>query len=153
LRRWKWTALIAIASAGILLAALLVAELTLLRSALQTDDRLLGTWQSDAERTIATIREGRAVDEKQEAALRKLFGKLRITYARSSYITELDGVTESHPYEVLGKDKVSVVLRDAGASQSWLELSEFTVIHFDGPDAYWLLSEIGSVREYFKRVK
>ena len=34
-----------------------------------------------------------------------------------------------------------------------VDLSEFTVIHFDGQDSYWLYTKIGGFREYFKRVR
>ena len=34
----------------------------------------------------------------------------------------------------------------------WSELSSFQVIHFGGPDTYWLDSQLGGMREYFKRV-
>jgi hypothetical protein len=32
------------------------------------------------------------------------------------------------------------------------QLSEFTVIQFDGPDSYWLYTKGGDMRESFKRV-
>lgn len=153
LRRWKWIAVVAITSTGILLAALTVAVLSLLRPARQIDERLIGTWQSDADRTITAMRARRPVDEKQEAALRKIFGKLRITYNKTTYTTALDGVTESNRYEVLGRDRLSVVIRDVEATPSPLEVTEFAVIQFDGPDSYWLYSKMGGIAEYFKRVR
>ena len=125
----------------------------LVRARRQADDRLWGTWQSDADRTIAGIRERRPVDEKQEAALRRLFGKLKITYTATTFTTELNGVTELNPYEMLGRDQHSVVIRELGPKPQGLEdLSEFTVIYFEGPDVYWLHTQLGGVREYFKRI-
>lgn len=32
-------------------------------------------------------------------------------------------------------------------------MSDFTVIQFDGPDSYWLYSQIGGIKEHFKRVQ
>jgi hypothetical protein len=151
LRRWKWTAVLAIASGAILLAALAVNLLSLRRPIRKTDERLIGTWQSDADRTIAVIRHRRP-DEQQEAALRKIFGKLWVTYGDTACTTELDGVVESNRYEVLGRDKQSVVIREIRPKPLPLELSEFVVIHFDGPDSYWLYTEIGGIQEYFRRV-
>lgn len=175
LRRWRWIASLAIAATGVLLVALAVMTVLVLRKGRpvdqhtdrrlvdprpvdprpvdppQVDPRLLGTWQSDADRTIATLRERRPLDEGQEAGLRKLFGKLRITYTESAYTIDLEGFTRTRRYEVLGTDKGSVVIHDLGPQG--LELSEFTVIHFDGPDSYSLMSSIGDTREYFKRVK
>ena len=114
---------------------------------------LIGTWQSDADRTLAAARQLRPVDEKQEALLRKLFGKLRVTYTGTAYTTELDGVTESGRYEVLGRDRLSVVIREVEPKPSPLEVTAFTLIHFDGPDSHWLYTKIGGIREYFKRIK
>jgi hypothetical protein len=151
LKRWKCLAALATALAAILLVVLVVTVVVLRRP--RSDERLLGTWQSDADRTIAALRERGPVDENQEAALRKLFGKLRITYTPTAYTTELDGVTESNPYEVLGRDRLSVVIREVPTKPSPLELTEFTVIHFDGPDAYWLYTKVGDIQEYFKRVR
>lgn len=153
LRRWKGIAVVAIASAGILLAVVAVTVVSLLRATRQSDERLIGTWQSDADRTLAAARQLRPVDEKQEALLRKLFGKLRVTYTGTAYTTELDGVTESCRYEVLGRDKLSVVIREVEPKPSPLEVTAFTLIHFDGPDSYWLYTKIGGIPEYFKRIK
>jgi hypothetical protein len=140
LRRWKRIAVVAIAAAGILLAALVATAITLWRPARQTDVRLIGSWQSDADRTIAGMRERRPADEKQEAALRRLFGKLRVTYAATAYTAELEGVTEATRYEVLGRDKMSVVIREFETNPLPIEVTQFSVIHFDGADSYWLYS-------------
>ncbi len=31
-------------------------------------------------------------------------------------------------------------------------MSTFSKIHFDGPDSYWVITEIGGLTEYFRRV-
>lgn len=155
-RRWRWVAFASLVVAIGSVAALVVVLVLPVRGARMTDDRLIGTWRSDADRTLAGLREQRPVDEKQEAALRKLFGKLRVTYAPASCVTELEGAIDTHNYEVLGKDRQSVVTRDVRDGPSPLngiiELSEFTVIQFDGPDSYWLTTPIG-IREYFERIR
>jgi hypothetical protein len=113
--------------------------------------------KSDADRTIADIRERRPVDDKQEAALRKLFGKMRVTYTPMAFSTELDGKTEWYGYKVLGKDKRSVVIHEIQTMpplvDEILEMSEFTVIQFDGTDSYWVHDKVGLGREYFKRIQ
>ena len=128
-----------------------------IKTAQATDDRLLGTWQSDADRTIAGIRERKPVDDKQEAALRTLFGKLRVTYTQNALTTDLDGSVGTGRYEVLGKDKHSVAVREIMDKPSPLdavvELSEFSILQFDGPDSFWLYTQMGGIREYFKRVR
>jgi hypothetical protein len=151
LRRWKRIAAVAIVLAGLLLAALVAARVFFWRQPRQTDERLIGTWQSDADRTIDEIRARRPVDQEQEAALRKIFGKLRVTYTETSYTTDLDGVKETTPYEVLGRDRTSVVIRDLETRP--LTPTEFDVIFFDGPDSYWVYAKLGGIQEYFKRVR
>ena len=154
-RRWKWVAVVSLLAAVTSLTALVAVLVLPDRAARVTDDRLIGTWQSDADRTIAGMR--KPVDEKQEAALRTLFGKLRVTYTLTALKTNLDGKAETGRYEVLGKDKHSVAIREIMDKPSPLDgvvdLSEFMVIQFNGPDSYWLYTQIGGIREYFKRVR
>ena len=156
-RRWKWVAVVSLLAAVASLTALVAVLVLPDRAARVTDDRLIGTWQSDADRTIAGMRERKPVDDKQETALRTLFGKLRVTYTQTALTTDLDGKAETGRYEVLGKDKHSVAIREIKDKPSPLDgvvdLSEFTVIQFDGPDSYWLYTQIGGIREYFKRVR
>ncbi|WLD12547.1 hypothetical protein [Planctellipticum variicoloris] len=158
LTRWKRTAVAGLAGAALLLAVLLAAILIPIRLISLTDDRLYGTWQSDADRTIAALREEQSIDELREAKLRTLFGKLRVTYAAKSCTTEFDGTTDTRRYEVVAKDPSSVVIRDVDPAPSPLEalglnLSKFAVLHFEGPDTYWLDSESGQYREFFRRVR
>lgn len=156
LRRWKQVAAGSLRAAVILLAILLAVVVIPLRLTSLTDDRLYGTWQSDADRTIAGLREVQSIDEQREAKLRTLFGRLRVTWTAATYTSELDGVTDTRRYQLLAKDASSVVIRDVDPVPSPLEalelnLSKFTVLHFDGPDTYWLDSELGRHREFFRR--
>jgi hypothetical protein len=153
LQRWKQRAYIGLAVSIVLFIALVFAVGNLFFTKPLTDERLIGTWQSDADRTIDALRQRKPLDEKQEAGLRQLFGQLRITYSKQKYTTELNGVSETVPYEVLGRDKQSVVLRDKENTPSILDVTEFAIIHFDGPDSYWLVTKVGGIQEYFKRVR
>ncbi|MDB5385192.1 MAG: hypothetical protein JWM11_838 [Planctomycetaceae bacterium] len=156
LHHWRRTAIIGLLASAGLLAALVAIVVIPLRITPLTDDRLIGTWQSDAERTIAGMQRGESEDPQREAKLRNLFGKLRVTYAATTYTSELDESVNTYSYQVLGRDRHSVVISDAANKESpldFLELSTFTVIHFDSPDSYWLNSEAGGMREYFKRVR
>ncbi len=152
LRTWKRIALVSLAVAVLASGVAIL----LLRLRFQREDRLLGTWQSDADRTLAAIREVSPVDEAREGALRKLYGKLRITYTGGTYTSDFDGSTETTRYEVLGKDDRSVVIGEIDPKPSELDeilqMSRFTVIHFEGPDAYWIHVQHTDTREYFRRV-
>lgn len=156
-RRWKWIAIVSLLVAAGLLIALIAVFALFIRTVGVTDDRLIGTWQSDVDRTISGFREQKPVDDKHEAALRKLFGKLRVTYTPAAFTTELNGNVETYQYTVLGKDKHSVAIREikdkASPLDGLVELTEFSVFQFDGPDSYWLYTQIGGIREYFHRVR
>lgn len=157
LRRWKWIAMVALLITAGLVAFILAVMVVPIRIFRLTDDRLIGTWQSDADRTIAGIQVSELVDAKREAGLRKLFGKMQVKYTATTYTSDFDGSVETNDYQVLGRDKSSVVIRTVKNKPSPLEgifeLSDFAVIHFDTPDSYWLDVEIIEVREYFKRVQ
>jgi hypothetical protein len=117
------------------------------------EPRLIGTWLSDADRTIEAARGSLNLTPEREAAFRKIFGRLQMTYSESTCETNLDGTLDAFEYQVLGSDPTSVAVRSIGSQPiKMLKLSEFSVIHFDGPDALWLQPEHGP-REYFKRVK
>jgi hypothetical protein len=107
---------------------------------------------SDREQTLNALPP--EVGERREK-LGAMFGKLKVTYFKSSYTTEMDGFTDTIRYTVLGTDDNSVVIRDDSPPDPELAdfgLSRFTQIHFEGDDVYWLTTEIGGFREYFKRV-
>jgi hypothetical protein len=162
-RGWKWVALVALASSFWLGMALAASYRSRPRAVAETDERLIGTWQSDAERTIEEYRKRRPMDEKRERAFRQIFGKLRIIYSEATYVIDLDGTTEQHEYRVLGRDKNSVAIREIDPQPSPLDKligpndftmqTEFTLIQFEGADSYWVFVSLGDHREYFKRVR
>src|SRR5262249_35101989 len=118
------------------------------------DPRLIGTWQSNADATIAEQRKVRPITESQEVALRKLFGKVKITYTDKTLTTEFDGVSTTMSYEVVKKNSDSVVIKSR--SDVTNQDQELTIT-FVGPDTYVL--EIKSelvqypLKEYFKRIR
>lgn len=147
---WKILTLVFAASSAVLLLLLLKQYQVQKRL---YEPRLIGTWVSDKERTQEHFPEHMTATQKEK--LSSLFGKLRVTYSDATCITELDGQTDTNPYSVLGVDEHSVVIRDDSARYSDLELLEmstFTKIHFEGQDSYWVVTEIGSLTEYFRRV-
>jgi len=113
------------------------------------EPRLIGTWVSDKDRTLEYLA------DTQKEALGELFGKLKVTYTDKTYTTELDDEREIVPYTVIGQDLHSVVIRDdsePNPDKDIFELSTFTKIQFDGPDSYWIITAIGGLTEYFRRV-
>jgi hypothetical protein len=113
------------------------------------EPRLIGTWVSDKNRTLEHLTDA------QKESLGELFGKLKVTYGENTYTTELDDDCEIIPYTVIGQDLHSVVIRDDSEpdpDNEFLELSTFTKIQFDGSDSYWVVTAIGGLTEFFRRV-
>jgi hypothetical protein len=120
-----------------------------------TDSRLIGTWLSDRLKTIENLDNQWQLSEERRDNLSKLLGKLKITFDLNTMTTEMDGMMETLPYTILDKDAFSIVIRDdapPNPETSILETSKFAIIHFDGNDAYWVMSELGGFPEYFKRM-
>lgn len=118
-----------------------------------SDARLLGTWQSDAARTIAELRECHTLSDVQAASLRELFGKLRVTFHHNGTTTSYFESSVDHDrYEILGRDHCGLVLRVIHPPDS-IRLYDLPVyrIEFDRPDAYWLKHVDSASREYFRR--
>jgi hypothetical protein len=114
------------------------------------DPRLIGIWQSDADATITELRKARPVTDKQEVAMRKLFGKMKITYTDATITTELNGVVDNQPYQVVSRDGESVVVK------SWSALSkkdEQWRLRFIGSDTYWVDVEQFALSECFRRIR
>jgi hypothetical protein len=114
------------------------------------DPRLIGTWQSDADATIAELRKARPVTDEQEQGMRKLFGRMKITYAATTFTTDLDGTVETHPYQVVSKDAESVVVK---FRFSLTNKDELFRIRFVGADTYWVDVEQFKLSECFRRIK
>ena len=135
----------------------IAAALALIWPGHRTDPRLLGTWQSDGDLTIKGILGEPPYDKKREAKLRNLFGKMRVTWTMTHCKSDLEGYLDSGTYKVLASDQNSVVVHFDDPKPSPLDgldlkLSPFHVIHFEGPNTYWLDTQWG-MQEYFKRVK
>jgi hypothetical protein len=135
---------------GVLVVAVAVLVAVYLVKFRAGDPRLIGTWKSDADATIAEMRKSRAVTDKQEVALRKLFGKMTITYTAKTLTTDFEGAVDTQPYQILSKDRDSVVLK------AWFSASkkdEQFRIRFTDSDTYWVDLEQFNVSECFRRVR
>src|SRR5262249_34669970 len=103
LRGWKPIVIGASAAAVLLVVIALVWMAVHFSRARRGDPRLIGTWQSDADATITELRKARPVTDKQEEAMRKLFGNMKITYTDATITTELNGVVDTQPYQVVSR--------------------------------------------------
>src|SRR5436309_1780414 len=108
------------------------------------DARLIGTWKSDARRTLAEIRARRDIPARSLKVWRKIFGRLELRYTRTRFHSSLDGYRESGRYKVIGKDSRSVVMLSGSAANPSVRQ-----VVFEGR-YYWIC--LGRFREYFRRV-
>ena len=111
------------------------------------DSRLLGTWKSDARRTLKELRLRRDMTAKRLAWFRKAFGKLELRFTRERMYSELRGSREWVRYRVAAKDddSVAVVYTDPTTGEEHISHMNFRKDH------YWIALE-GGIREFFKRV-
>ena len=114
----------------------------------KTDQRLLGTWRSDKQRTLKEWAFKPRTARKYRRTIRDLFGKLRITYTRKQIRWVLGDWQQTQKYQIVGRDACSlaIVYWDP-LEQDW----RIQYIRFDGRDSYWV--PIGWNREFFKRVR
>lgn len=112
----------------------------------RTDSRLLGTWRSDKERTIAHWCHLTETSLEKRRKLDGVFGKLTVRFTETNIESELDGVADSVSYSVVTSDASSVVVTYKGPLGS----QELQHIHFE-EDSYYVL--VGYNVEFFKRVK
>ena len=55
------------------------------------DERLIGTWISDKDRTIEWLRENRKYSDEGLERISKIYGKLKLTISETKVISEYDG--------------------------------------------------------------
>lgn len=108
------------------------------------DRRLLGTWQSDKERTVALWKYKKDIEPEMHERFERIFGKFKLRFSETHIDTEFEETNDKVPYSVLATDSESVVI-------AWHEEKNISLqhIHFE-EDAYYVLS--GYNVEFYKRV-
>jgi hypothetical protein len=122
---------------------------------LRGDNRLLGRWRSDAERTTAEIEARGDIPIKGKATLSPMFGKLELRYGRWRSYSTFEGRTSRGWYRVVARDADSVAIVASstigGESMPPMKVHIIQHIHFEG-DFYWVTLGSSNVREFFRRV-
>lgn len=108
------------------------------------DKRILGTWQSDKERTVALWKYRKDVGDEKRERFESIFGKMKLRFSTTHVYTEFDDLNEVTPYSVVARDEDSIVI--AGYRENKVQLQH---IHFE-QDSYYVLS--GYNVEFFKRI-
>ena len=112
------------------------------------DLRLIGTWRSDARRTLREIGRRRDIPASKKSKLRRFFGKLELRYTRTHCHARLGDAVTVTRYTVVAKDSSSAAV----VSLDPLAGRQISHIHFQG-NWYWVSLGSGQMREFFKRIK
>jgi len=109
------------------------------------EPRLLGTWRSDAPRTLEEWAHSASSKPEERANIEGWFGKLVVRYTRARVFAEFEGNATQCAYRVVAIDphSVAIVCRTEGRD-------EIRHIHFVSEDLYWVT--LGRNREFFARV-
>jgi hypothetical protein len=113
------------------------------------DPRLIGTWRSDAQKTIRELATRADMRLAKNKKLATLFGKLELRFTPSHYYFRYEDVKSVCPYKVAAKDEYSVAI----VSTSPIAGRQITHINFEGSSYYWVPLGSSGLREFFKRVK
>lgn len=128
----------------------IVLILSVVACARGVDDRLIGTWQSDAEATLADMHKHPEVTEKSRKLFENdFFGHLIVTYTATDYLTDFKNIHTKTTYKVLDSTPGYV------DTEHYEELYGKDVkerVYIDGPMIYVITSKY-EFREYFKRIK
>ncbi|MEO0574993.1 MAG: hypothetical protein AAF004_05980 [Pseudomonadota bacterium] len=115
-------------------------------------EKLQGSWKSDAERTLASMRSVTGVSARARKMFENdFFGHLIVDYrgeTRRMVLDDEDYDTGFTPFEIVDERDESVVLRAWDPMWEDFMLQE---IFFEG-DAYYVLTGKPLFREYFCRV-
>ena len=112
------------------------------------EPRLLGSWQSDRERTFERLKPGPKSTPQSFAKFKALFGKVVVRWTPNYCHYKLDGDRWKTPYRVVARDDESVVI------EAHDELTGGDCLHhirFED-DAYQLFTRWGMI-EWFKRIE
>ena len=112
------------------------------------DSRLTGSWVSDLQ---ATVSHNRSIAPQMDwQKYSQLFGRMRVTYDDEGVATELNGVVERSPLHVVRRDADTVTLKIHDRLD---KEDRLLVVHFVGPEMYWIHIRDTEHREYFRRVR
>ena len=114
------------------------------------DDRLIGTWISDKEKTLCVMEKSRNLTEKQKKWFEQNLGKLRFKYTKDNVTIWFGDEPTTEKLKIVAKDRDSIVLIGKDPID---EEAKLVMITFEDNDNYWVYSDLGNYVEYFKRIK
>jgi hypothetical protein len=118
------------------------------------DERLIGTWKSNREETVAKILERdpkwKSAQPERIEKLRQLFGHLTIRYGEKSVETHYLGETEKLGYKVLERGPDFVVIQIIGGDEDG---KEERLRFVEDDHSYWVHSSMmPTIEERFDKI-
>ena len=113
------------------------------------DDRLLGKWQSDTEKTFKWLREARNYDETRLKKLEKIYGKLVLEITTDEIVAKYDDNTDVSPLEIIGieSDTIAIVSKDPLTNER-----EIRLILIEDDYTFSIYQDDFDIREYFRKI-
>lgn len=75
------------------------------------DERLIGTWISDKDRTIEWLKENRRYSDERLERISKIYEKLKLTISEKKVVSEYDGNVEEQPSEIIAIEGDTIAVR------------------------------------------
>ena len=110
--------------------------------------RLLGSWKSDAERTMKYWQFRKQPDPEAVTKFAAIFGKMTWRITAKNWDGEYEGKVYRATYEVIASDSRSVIVRHSGSKEFNAELKQY---FFDEENYLYVAS--GFNFEFFRRVE
>ena len=110
------------------------------------DERLLGTWISDKERTTQMWRYRKDLTDEQRAKFEEMFGKFKRRFTVTHVHTEFESDRTTGRYSVIAKDSRSVVVSFPESKGTELQQLFFE-------DGGWMYVFSGYNVEFFRRIE
>jgi hypothetical protein len=152
-RAWRWVARAAVVAVAALAggaAVWLVIQAGRPVAAVPPEPRLIGTWVSDADATIAELHKSRDVSDAEELDLRRRLFKTVMTFSADSLTTDVNGDVDARPYRVVRRTDDGVILKYRIEASMQEEEVRIT---FLGPDRIRLDLPQFSLTEFYRRVR
>lgn len=100
-----------------------------------TGERLIGTWKSDKEKSLAYLRQNTKFTADQIAKLAPILGKMTITYdgKRASWKMDKDG--DERPYRIVADSPQMIIIESV---DSKTQKKEEEKLRFSSTNEYWI---------------
>jgi len=114
------------------------------------DERLIGTWISDKDKTIKWLRENRKYSDERLERVFKIYGKLKLTISKTKVISEYDGNVEEQPIEIIAIEGDTIAIK---AVDGLSNCPEIRIIRIEDENTYSIYQDMFDIREYFRRIE